>query len=193
MKDAKRRSLTARVRLPGGQERLRQMILYVAARCQDAPRFGSTKLNKILWKADFDAFAARGQPVTGRNYQRLPLGPAPKEMQPLHREMVEREQVRVEKIDFGDDVIEDRTIPLVSYDLSYFTEEDLAFVEAAIKYYWDKNARETSDDSHGVAWQTHNNGDVLGYELSYLSDKPLTEAQRLRIVRKAHKVGWATH
>jgi hypothetical protein len=193
MREARKRSLTDRVRLPGGQERLRQLILYVSARCGDTPRFGSTKLNKILWKADFDAFAARGEPVTGRRYQRLPLGPAPKEMKPLHREMVERNQIRVEKVDFGDNIIEDRTIPLAPYDLSLFTQEDIAFVNSAIDYYWEKTGRETSDDSHGVAWKTHNNGDTLGYELSYLSDTPLTEAQRLRLVRKAHRAGWATH
>jgi|HubBroStandDraft_6_1064221.scaffolds.fasta_scaffold63714_1 hypothetical protein len=193
MREARKRSLTARVRLPGGQERLRQMILYIATRCETAPRFGSTKLNKILWKADFDAFAARGRPVTGRHYQRLPLGPAPKEMKPLHREMVERGDIRIEKIHFDYDITEDRTIPLIPYDISQFDEDDIAFVEASITYYWHLNARETSDDSHGVAWKTHNNGDILAYELARLSDKPLTEAQRSRLMRKAYKMGWATH
>jgi len=193
MREAKRPHLTASKRLPGGQDRLRQMILYISTRCIEAQRFGSTKLNKILWKADFDAFASRGIPVTGRSYQRLDLGPAPRELLPLRREMVEQGQIKIEKINLGDDIIEDRTVPLVSYDLSLFEKDDIRFVDEAIKYYWDKSGRETSNDSHGVAWETHLNGQTLSYELSYLSDEPLTEAQKSRLTRKAQKAGWFSH
>jgi hypothetical protein len=42
------RNLTYSVPLRGGQERLREMILYISKRCHNAPRFGSIKLNKIL-------------------------------------------------------------------------------------------------------------------------------------------------
>ena len=70
-----RPKLTPSVILPGKQDRLRQMILYVATKCAKAERMGLIKLNKILWKADFDAFAARQRPITGREYQRLDLGP----------------------------------------------------------------------------------------------------------------------
>jgi hypothetical protein len=182
--------LTRRFRLPGGQDRLKQMILYIAGRCATAERFGLIKLNKILWKADFDAFAARGVPVTGRDYQRLELGPAPKEMKPLYRDMVQRGLIRVDPVDFGDDIVEQRTIPLVPVDLSLFSEADIAFVEAAIAYYWDMTGTETSDDSHGVAWKTHNNGDPLPYELARLSDKPLSSEAQGSIARRARERGW---
>ena len=36
-------------------ERLGELILYVADKCADDPRFGATKLNKILWWSDFQA------------------------------------------------------------------------------------------------------------------------------------------
>jgi hypothetical protein len=51
--------LTYRVELPGGQVRLREAALYVMKKCENLHFFGLTKLNKILWKADFSAFAAR--------------------------------------------------------------------------------------------------------------------------------------
>ena len=56
------RKLTYRFKLPGGQRRLREMVLYVSERNSDTERFGLVKLNKILWKADFSAFADRGIP-----------------------------------------------------------------------------------------------------------------------------------
>ena len=70
----------AAMRLPGGQGRLREMVLYVCAACRDAERFGKVKLNKILWRADFKAFAERRVPLTGRTYQKLAAVPAPLEM-----------------------------------------------------------------------------------------------------------------
>lgn len=190
MTEFRKPQLTTRIRLPGGQDRLKQMILYIADQCATAERFGLIKLNKILWKSDFDAFAARGVPVTGRDYQRLELGPAPKEITPLYRDMLRDGLIRVDTIDFGDDVVEKRTVPLVPFDLSLFTEDDISFVDAAIVYYWRMTGTETSDDSHGTAWKTHNNGDPLPYELARLAEKPLLPDAEARIARRARERGW---
>src|SRR5258708_531214 len=97
------------------------MILYVSERCATAKRFGKVKLNKIIWKADFDAFAARHVPVTGRPYQRLVFGPAPVEMPPLYGEMLQEGLIHIDRIDLGDNYIEHRTIPDVKPELKLFS------------------------------------------------------------------------
>jgi hypothetical protein len=51
-----------------GEERLREMVLYIASKCQDAKLFGSVKLYKILMIADFTAFGRLGRPMTGVEY-----------------------------------------------------------------------------------------------------------------------------
>ncbi len=117
------RRLTYRVELPGGQLRLREMILYVSMRCADARRFDKVKLNKILWKSDFDAFAARRVPVTGRAYQRLQWGPAAVEMPPLYGEMLQDGLFHVERIDLGDNFVEQRTIPDAEPELKALQRE----------------------------------------------------------------------
>ena len=185
--------LTTRIPLPGGQDRLKQMILYIAEQCVAAERFGLIKLNKILWKSDFDAFAARDVPVTGRDYQRLELGPAPKEIPRVYNDLLRDGAIRVEKVDFGDGIVEKRTIALGRPNLKLFPPEDIAFVDSAIAYYWDMTGTETSDDSHGIAWKTHNNGDPLPYELARLSDKPLSDDQLRRLKDRAHASGWRTN
>lgn len=181
--------LTAKVDLPGGQDRLRQLILYVARRCETATYFGLTKLNKILWKADFEAFAARQRPITGRSYQRLPLGPALREMVPLLKEMLRDGILQLEIVYYGKDeegrdVEEKRPKAAAEPKLSYFTEEDMGFVERAIAYYWTKTGRETSDDSHGVAWKARKHKSAMYYELSYLSDDQITDVERADLIRK---------
>jgi hypothetical protein len=183
---------TFEVRLPGGQERLRQLILYVAHECRDAVRFGGIKLNKILWKSDFDSYASRRVPVTGRRYQREKFGPVPHEMLPLHRDMLNRGQIRVDQVYFGDDVVENRTIPLVLHNLALFTPVDLQFVDDSIRYHWNLTGMETSDDSHGVAWRTRADGEPLPYEAAFLSDKPLSRPQLQRLAQRAYSEGWTS-
>ncbi len=172
---------TFRVNLPGGQNRLRQLIIYVSDRCKDAEWFGAIKLNKILWRTDFQSFARRGVPVTGREYKRLELGPAPKEMPTLHKEMQLQGLIRLDKVWVRDGMEEHKTIALVSPNLELFSQDDLSFVDESIGYYWNKTGIEASDDSHGAAWKSRNNGDLMPYELAYLSDKPLPRKQFLKL------------
>ncbi len=164
--------LTFRVELPGGQNRLREAILYVCQKCVDAPYFGLTKLNKILWIADFDSFAERAQPVTGRPYQRLEFGPAPVEMRPLLNEMIRDHEIAIENarvLKFD----ERRPRALAVPSLRNFSPADLSYLDHAVERFWNLSGREVSDRSHGVAWSTRANGDDMPYELSYLDDGPL--------------------
>ena len=92
---------TLRVPLPGGSVSAPPNDPLCLEEKRASAFFGRTKLNKILWKSDFEAFSDRGRPVTGRDYQRLEHGPAPKEMLPLYREMMSKGLGREEVSDFG--------------------------------------------------------------------------------------------
>jgi hypothetical protein len=181
---------TLTVPLPGGQARIKEAILYVAVCCASARFFGSTKLNKIIWKADFRSFAARGVPVTGRPYRKRPFGPALHEMLPVHRGMQREGLIRVDSRDFGDGFIEDRTIPLIEPKFVYLLPEDFAFIDEAVKYYWELTGGETSDESHGPAWRTRKLNDPIPYELAYLNEKPLSLAQTIHIEQLIYEKGW---
>jgi hypothetical protein len=187
---ALRQRLTYRVDLPGGQSRLQEMILYVSERCATTKRFGKIKLNKIIWKADFEAYAARRVPVTGRAYQRLKFGPAPIEMAPLYGEMLQDGLITINRVDLGEGYIEHRTIPEVKPELALFSPDDLRYVENSIGYYWELTGEEASDDSHGVAWQTRSDGDPMPYELALLSDARPNEHQARHLLEMAERLGW---
>jgi hypothetical protein len=177
------------VDLPGGQSRLREMILYVSKKSAEMPRFGKTKLNKILWKSDFWAFAERGTPVTGRPYQKLKAGPAPIEMPTMLAEMSEAKLIEVVSVKVGEHV-EQRIVAKIEPSLNLFSPSDLDFVDRAIKFYWDFSAAMTSHESHGVAWKTRDELDPLPYEAAYLSDEKLPNATLQRIKALATEYGW---
>jgi hypothetical protein len=185
-----RPKLTLVVPLPGQQGRIRQMVLYVAHKCESARYFGAIKLNKIIWKADFDSYASRRKPITGREYRRRYFGPALREMLPVHREMLRDGLIRIDRRDYGDGVVEHRTIALAEPDLRFFDEADLAYVDAAIRYYWDKTGTESSDDSHGAAWRTRKDNDPMPYELALLSDEPLDRLNLIRTESLIYDKGW---
>jgi hypothetical protein len=184
--------LTLSMSLPGGQNRVRQLILYVATRCVTCRWFGAVKLNKIIWKADFDSFSDRQIPITGREYRRQPLGPVLRDMLPIHRDMMESGLISVERRDFGDRMVEHRTIARVAPDMSIFDEDDMKYIDASIRHYWDLTGTEASDESHGVAWKTRQNGDPMPYDLAFLSDDPIDIDCRLKIENLIYERGWVS-
>src|ERR1041384_212988 len=70
------------------EHKFRELVLYIADRCQDDPRFGATKLNKILFYADFLHYGESGTPLTGATYRKLEHGPAPKQLLPTQTKLV---------------------------------------------------------------------------------------------------------
>jgi hypothetical protein len=158
-----RPKLTWKVSLAGGQRRLREAVLYVSNACSEAERFGLVKLNKIIWRADFESFAQRGQPVTGRQYQRLPQGPAPVEMLPVLDELQADRLLRIEPkkiVDFT----ELRPVALTKPVLNFFSRSDIDYLDRAISAYWDETGTEVSEISHGVAWKSREDGEAVPYE-----------------------------
>jgi len=182
--------LSYKLKLPGGQDRLRELILYVSERCADAPRFGKVKLNKILWKADFEAFAKRGVPVTGRSYQRLSQGPAPVDMPPLMAEMVADGILDFVLSEFAPGVVEERPVAKRKPKLrTFFSEDYIRFVDAAIEHFWSMTAAGASDDSHGIAWKSRRDMDPMPYEAAYLSDDAPPELLVQKMRKFAEEAG----
>ena len=181
--------LTYKVALPGGQQRLREAALYVMKKCEESTFFGLTKLNKILWKADFSAYASRRVPVTGRQYQRLQQGPAPVEMLPVLQDLLRDGHIHIENRQQGA-LSEKRPISLVDPFLRYFSADDLAYLDAAIDYYRSHSGRGVSKDSHGIAWKTRDNGAPMAYDLALLSDDKMTEDDKQRFLSLGEERLW---
>lgn len=191
-------TLTYQVGLAGAQARLKELVLYVCAECASAHRFGLIKLNKIIWRSDFRAFAERGVPVTGRSYQKLEFGPAPVEMPPVLGELQRDGLLRIERKEFGLDqtgkpIVEKRPIAGVAANLRWFSEDDISFVQEAIRYYWLMTGMETSDDSHGIAWRTREIHDPMPYESALFSNDELTHEAAERFSALGRDRGWRSH
>lgn len=179
--------VTYRINLHGRQRRMKEAILYVSRKAADQKFFGLVKLNKILWRADFRAFRERGLPVTGRQYQRQAQGPVAVDMPPLLGEML-RENILV----WADTDVPRERRPSANADpnLSFFSPDDIRYLDEAIEYYRNLSATDASDDSHGVAWKVRNDGDPMPYEASLLQDAPLPKSMLNRLSVIGRERGW---
>lgn len=175
---------------PRAVARLRELILYVATRCQFADRFGAVKLNKILAFADFTAFARYGKPITGVAYMRQENGPVPRKMKPVIDQMIRVRDIAIQKIPVGK-FSEHRFVPLRQPNLDVLTARDIALVDEVIELTWKATGQQVSDFSHGTAWEVAGkNGAPIPYEAAFLSDDPPDASDIARTRELNRKFGW---
>ena len=153
---------------PDADVRLKELMLYVADRCDRDLSFGATKLNKILFYADFLAYVRLGQPITGVAYQRLPHGPAPRMLLPIKREMIAAgDAVERHKMVYGKK--QKRLVPLREADLDLFTAHQIALVDEIIDALRNHSAVQVSELSHQFpGWSLADNKEVIPYYTALL-------------------------
>lgn len=157
--------------------KFRELILYVAQRCEGDPYFGKTKLNKILFYSDFLAYARTGESITGQEYMRIQHGPGARKMKPMLEQMQAAEEIRIKrerKVDHD----QERVVGLRNPDLARFSAPHLDIVNQVIQFLWGRTNSEVSELSHAnIGWKLARHKEVIPYETVFLSDRPLTEAE----------------
>jgi hypothetical protein len=166
------------------EAKLGELLLYVAGKVATDPTGGATKLNKILFFAEFSAVRALGQPITGVAYQKLERGPAPRRLVPIRTALIESGAAElVDDQYFGRTI--HRLIPRREADLSAFSDEEIKIVDQVIEALWGKTASEVSERSHEeMGWKMVDDGEEIPYSAAYLAPKfKPTEAVREHAAR----------
>lgn len=171
-------------------QRLRELVLYVADKSYDDAGFGATKLNKVLFFADFESYARFGKSITGADYISLPNGPVPRRLIPIRKQMVQDHEIAIRRVSFYDKE-QHRVIPLRDSNLDIFAARDIAMVDAVVDRYWGKTAREMSDLSHDRVWRiAGTTGSAIPLEAVFISDEQLTDYDIQRSRELAAEHGW---
>ena len=157
------------------EEKFRELLVYVARRSADDPTFGSVKLNKILYYADFAAFRLLGQPITGATYQKLHEGPAPRELLRCRAELIRSGKANIESVPYFTGIQKRLVITHgCEADTEIFNPQEIELVDQVINYFWGKTAREVSDFSHREpGWILSEDRETIPYETALLSAEPL--------------------
>lgn len=156
--------------------KLRELILYIAQKSEGDPRFGKTKLLKILVEADFTFYARTGCSITGHTYEKREFGPIPR------GGLAALDELQAD----GDLQILDRTfhgfrqaLPVAMRDpnLDAFTAAEIAVVDEAIETLRSCTAKEASDRSHeSIGWIAARIGEEIPYQTGLIDMMEPTEA-----------------
>lgn len=145
------------------EQKMKELVLYVALRCQQDERFGKVKLNKLVYFSDFFAYGKLGRPITGLEYQALARGPVPRRMAPLIAELQSEGALAIQVVTYFNRR-QQRPIALRDPDLSTFTAAEIALVDELIGRFWGLNATEMSDLTHELdGWKLASEGEVIPY------------------------------
>jgi hypothetical protein len=175
--------------------KFRELLVYVAGKCANAPLFGATKLNKILFYADFLAYEAFGEAITGAEYIALEFGPAPKRYLSIQREMEQDRSLVLSPAQFN----QKRLIALREADLSQFSAGEISLVDTVIESLRDETAKSVSDMSHAfLGWQAARaeyniTGQVaaIPYDSVFLAKPDLDEFEQAHGLELAGRYGWS--
>jgi hypothetical protein len=156
--------------------KLRQLIIYIAKMSERDDAFGAIKLNKLLFNADFTAYAKWGKPLTGVPYFALENGPAPRPMKRLLRALQIRGDIAIQRRDYYD-FEQHRVLGLIDVDLTEtFEVQEINLVFEMIQKYWGKSAKSMSDESHEfLGWSAADLEETIPYEVALIGTRGPTK------------------
>jgi uncharacterized phage-associated protein len=176
--------------IPYREDKLKEMIVYIADRTADDLTFGDTKLNKALFFADFFHYGFHGKPITGAEYQKLKFGPAPRRLVPA-RKALEKEDA-VEVIKRGRAFQHTYMLANRKPNTRMFNQTELDLVDEVLDMLRHDTAVSASEFSHqeSAGWQLVEMGETIPYETVFVSTtKPPRRAfERGRELAAEH--GW---
>lgn len=173
--------------------KFRELILYIAAKSADDPKFGAVKLNKLLFHADFFAYGQLGRPITGVEYAKRERGPAPRRLVPVRDAMKADGEIAIEpKYTVGWDPRYSRVVPLRKFDLSEFSADEIALVDSVIEMFKEWDGTGLSKETHEYrGWLIAPYlGATIPYEAVFLSDEPPTELEQEHALDMIKQHGW---
>ena len=137
------------------------------------------------------AYSRTGEPITGSEYIKQKNGPIPKRLVPVREKLESKKEAAIQKNRTLSGYEQHRLVALREPDLSYFSAEQIVFVDKVIAALESHNASQVSDLSHNRIWRVASMDESIPYEAVFVSDEnPNAEdTKRAQVLIKKHK--WA--
>lgn len=173
--------------------KFKELVLFLAERSGDDPRMSRVKLNKLLYRADFEAYRILGSSITGATYLRGEHGPMA-EYLPLAEEELGRAGLIGWRVD--DTGTHDRKVPLAKQaaDRSLFTPDELQLIERVLEELLPHGGRSVSEWSHkeSAGWNLVKDNEPIPYSTAFISTKPIPAEDIERARELAIARDWAS-
>ncbi|MBD0319096.1 MAG: SocA family protein [Gemmatimonadetes bacterium] len=151
--------------------KLAELILYISDRHETDELFGSVRLAKTLFYADFLYYAKHGRSITEERYIRMKNGPVPDALLET-RDRLQHKGELVMKERFVRGYKQKRPIAIREPDLSEFSAEEIAMVDYVLSKLEGQTATAVSELSHRFeAWQLAADGEEIPYQTAFISER----------------------
>ena len=143
------------------------MVIYFVEKLQP----WKTKLNKLLFYADFAIFKYWVYSISGAQYRAIPLGPVPKNFEGIFDYLVRQDYIDIHYTTFSDGVIGVQFKPNSNraFNSELFTENELKVMEFITERFKNVSTNEIIKLSHKEkAWRKNNEGHkVINYNYGF--------------------------
>ncbi|GMV88599.1 MAG: hypothetical protein AMXMBFR81_15300 [Chthonomonas sp.] len=154
--------------------KLDELILYISERCAGDPLFGKTKLNKLLFYADFLAYLRLGRTITGEEYVKQPFGPVPCHLDKRLKRMAGKDLEVVERTFHGRK--QHRVVPKREAQLELFSAPEISVVAEVLAQFDGFSGSDVSDLSHRfLGWRVAAIGEPIPLEVALCSPGAVTQ------------------
>lgn len=178
--------------MAGGTEfnrgKFKELVIYMSQASAEDEGFGMVKLNKLLYRADFEAFRRLGRSITGETYQKEEWGPIAHDLLPILGELENAGRLTVASVPAGPHT---RRVPTPSpepdygiADLAAFSDEEREVIEDTLRELAVHGGRSVSEWSHetSAGWRVKQIGAEIPYSSAVINLTPLSpeSAQSIR-------------
>lgn len=149
-------------------ERFCNMVVFFAEKISPY----KTRLNKLMFYADFLNYKKTGFSVSGSDYRAIEMGPVPDGYDTLYDYFNRNEMLHIQYDKFADkENVGERFVPNPDrpFEAELFSEEEIKVLEFVAKYFEGKSTQEIIDISHGEkAWkQKAKDKDFIEYDFAF--------------------------
>ena len=141
--------------------KMNHMVIFFASKLLSVPK---TKMNKLLWYADFLLFKEFSLSSSGANYLRIKYGPVPNHYDLIYDMMIEEELISKEDERIGDyngEVIRS----LSNYDSTLFTNNEITVFKFIANYFKKYSATAIKKKSHAeIPFKKTDLQQIISYE-----------------------------
>ena len=127
-------------------EKIQNVIIYLVEHIVP----WKTGLNKLLFYTDFAHYRNYGKSIMGLQYRAIPLGTVPSNYDRILANVVEKELVQVEYVQFSNGNVGEnyKPNPLHPFDESLFSEQELKTLQSVVENFKGKTTKQIVEINH---------------------------------------------
>ena len=148
-------------------EKFTEMVVFFTEKLQP----WKTKLNKLLFYADFETYKQNGYSISGAQYRAIPMGPVPNNYNSIFEYLANKGDVDIQYSTFPDGGTGEQFLPNKNRVLrgDIFGEKERAILESVAEQFINTSTNEIIEISHKEkAWmENHADRKIIDYSFSF--------------------------